>query len=550
MRWSHPVLFLGIVLCTRALSAQPLPADIQGLFNAYSFIQPGLPNYGIAQGSIFTIFGSNLSEFTASQGVPLQAGFAGVTINVTVGGVTLQAIPYFVSSGQINAILPSKTPVGAGTLTISSGGQTSSAPIHVVGSAFGLLTLSDANVAVVQNFSQGGELLSQANSANPGEYLVLWGSGLGPVSGDETQYQTPTNLTNIPIVVDIGGVPATATYHGRSMYPGLDQIDVIVPPGVSGCYVSVVVVAGGTPSNFGTIPVAPNGRVCSDPELTVVSAQDYQNILGLDNVNVGTISIVSLGTSNATAGSLTSDSAYAVLQKYTGQHFTSAGFLLQVSIGSCIFFYGAGPPPYFQWTSPAQLNAGPQINVKGPDGSLALVPGYPGYAEPVGMSPSIVPLSGGTFSFDDGSGGPDIGPFTASLSAKLSTPLAWTNRSTITAVDRANGQLITWTGGIPGSYVSIFGYSFAVEYSPLAQGAKVYTYFTCSAPVSAGQFTIPAAVTEGLLPTGATLGAGLSPTGNGSLYVVNEISQQFSAPGLDLGLLLFGVGSGVSVPFN
>jgi hypothetical protein len=132
----------------------------------------------------------------------------------------------------------------------------------------------------------------------------------------------------------------------------------------------------------------------------------------------------------------------------------------------------------------------------------------------------------------------------------LSTPLAWTNRSTITAVDRANGQLITWTGGIPGSYVSIFGYSFAVEYSPLAQGAKVYTYFTCSAPVSAGQFTIPAAVTEGLLPTGATLGAGLSPTGNGSLYVVNEISQQFSAPGLDLGLLLFGVGSGVSVPFN
>jgi uncharacterized protein (TIGR03437 family) len=72
---------------------------------------------------------------------------------------------------------------------------------------------------------------------------------LGPVSGDETQYQFPANLTNILIEVDIGGVNATVTYHGRSIYPGVDQINVIVPPGVSGCNVSVAVTAGGVVSN-------------------------------------------------------------------------------------------------------------------------------------------------------------------------------------------------------------------------------------------------------------------------------------------------------------
>ena len=53
-------------------------------------------------------------------------------------------------------------------------------------------------------------------------------------------------------------------YAGRSGYTGLDQINVQVPASVSGCYVSVVVETGGYISNFGTIPVAANGRTCFD----------------------------------------------------------------------------------------------------------------------------------------------------------------------------------------------------------------------------------------------------------------------------------------------
>lgn len=179
-----------------------------------------------------------------------------------------------------------------------------------------------------------------------------------------------------------------------------------------------------------------------------------------------------------------------------------------------------------------------------------MVPRYPGYAVPGDASLHIIPPGGGSFAFDNGAGGPDIGPFTATLTASLTNPFVWTNRSTITALNRANGQTITWTGGIPGSYVSIFGYSFAHENSRGGNGSDEYTYFTCSALASAGQFTVPAEVLGGLLRTGASLGVGLPPVGNGYLYVVNGTSQRFSAPGLDLGLLFFNVGSGISVPFN
>lgn len=549
--------FLGILSFTGSLRAQTIV--LGKLLNNYSYISPGLPNYGIAQGSIFRILGTNLAGSTASQGVPLQTSFSGVTVAVTVSGVTTQAIPYFVSTGQINAVLPSRTPVGNGTITVSWGGQTSQPfPIQVVESAFGLSTVLGSvgsGTAVAQDSNQGGELLSQANAANPGEYLTLWGSGLGPDSGDETQYQTQTNLTGIPIEVDIGGVSATVAYSGHSIYPGLDQIDVIVPAGVLGCNVSVVVTANGVPSNVATIPVSTSGRICSDPELVPVTPDEYQNLLSLGNVNVGTISLTTLTTTTPQSGAVTSDTAYATFQKYTALQSASTSFLQQASVGSCLMAYVDGGATLteqgvvveqpslmdlMEWRPGAALNAGTQINVNGPDGSLTLHLASGNYVEPAGTSPTIIPSTGGAYTFDNSSGGPDIGGFATSLSVSLTTPLVWTNISAITAINRANGQLVTWIGGIPGSFVDIYGYSYIVQNDThLAEPLALYAYFTCSAPASAGQFTVPAAVLNSLPQS----------TG-GYLYVANKMSQRFSAPGLDLGLLFFGTGSGISVPFN
>jgi uncharacterized protein (TIGR03437 family) len=159
--------------------AHSLDAQLIGPFigNNYNYVQPGMPNYGIAQGSIFIIGGAPgpLSQSTASQAVPLQTTLAGVTVTVTVGNVTTQAIPYYVSPTEITAILPSKTPVGEATITVTSGEMSVSGSTTVVPSAFGIATVSTPSgqtllpwsAALAQDDSVGGQLLSQTNAANP-----------------------------------------------------------------------------------------------------------------------------------------------------------------------------------------------------------------------------------------------------------------------------------------------------------------------------------------------------------------------------------------------
>lgn len=119
---------------------------------------------------------------------------------------------------------------------------------------------------------------------------MFYGSGAGPVPGNEALTPTPENLTNIPIEVDIGGLPAMVAYHGRANYPGLDQINVEVPTGVSGCRVSLAVVSSGLVSNIDFIPVAQSGRTCSDqvPGVVVPSAV---TVSGKSTVKTGMINL-------------------------------------------------------------------------------------------------------------------------------------------------------------------------------------------------------------------------------------------------------------------
>src|SRR5258708_4549565 len=96
-----------------------------GVLNAGSYAYQGLPNSAIAQGSIFSIFG------TAMGGSPVQAktfplqthlddGTGKTTsVAVTVNGTTVNALILFAKDLQINAVLPSNTPVGTGTITVT-----------------------------------------------------------------------------------------------------------------------------------------------------------------------------------------------------------------------------------------------------------------------------------------------------------------------------------------------------------------------------------------------------------------------------------------------
>ena len=123
-----------------------------------------------------------------------------------------------------------------------------------------------------------------------------------------------------------------------------------------------------------------------------------------------------------------------------------------------------------------------------------------------------------------GSSGRDVGSFTAAIDVPA-TPFVWTNIPNINVpIDRSQDLIIKWTGGIPGTQVTVVGGS-------LVNG--VNTGFLCAASVSAGQLTIPSYVLLNMAPTGNSLVPG-------QLTLQNRIVALYTASGLDLPSIGYG----------
>ena len=162
------------------------------MVNNYSYTPAGFPNSGIAPGTIFTIFGSGMAnkpsgnvtlESSAGQGIPKT--LAGTSLSVTVGGTTVTPACY-ATPGQIAAVLPSSTPTGAATLTVTYNNTPSNSfSFQVVPSALGLNTYYGTGTGLITaTNSTTGAAYNYTNSASPGEIVVLWASGLGADTAD------------------------------------------------------------------------------------------------------------------------------------------------------------------------------------------------------------------------------------------------------------------------------------------------------------------------------------------------------------------------------
>jgi uncharacterized protein (TIGR03437 family) len=523
---------------------------IGALSNNYSYTLPGLPNYGIAPGSIFVIFGTNLNSqaFSGlqSSGAPgLQTTLNGTSISVTVNAVTTQPFIYYASATQVAAVLPSTTPVGTGIITVTNNGQPSaSVPIQVVQSAVGILTQDQGGTgqAVVEDPTNNYSNFSFTNSVKPGQLIALWGSGVGSDTNnnDYLYPQHQDNLANVPMQIYIGGISATITYRGRSQFPGLDQIFVTVPANVTpGCAVSLVISSGAPSltSNSVSIPVAENGGACSD-SFSPFTATLLETLSGKTTVNVGVLSVGEV-TAPSTTGGVPSTTSAAAGDFYSyGQAQFDAVQAAIPSVGSCVIV----PPTLSSATTPTALDAGSNITLTGPTGQVFLtrnpvIAGF--YAPGSAFASNFFPSAGGTFTFT-GTGGANVGAFSQSIS--LASPLVWTNAASISTVNLANGVTVTWSGGAPNSYVLIYGHSFT---SVSFQTTPLVVAFDCIAPVSAGTFTVPSVITQSLPAASAT---SLTPP---TLTLENSSDPVlFSASGLDLGYVYAYVSDTISVTYQ
>jgi uncharacterized protein (TIGR03437 family) len=501
---------------TYGVTGPPAGPSITAIQNNYSYLQAGLPNYGIAPGTLFIIKGTDLASATtpviqssAPPGIPTSLN--GASISVTVNGVTTHPGIYYAIATQIAAVLPSSTPAGTGTITVTYNSVTSSAaPIQVVSTALGFDTYFGSGTGLgVATDPLSGALFYYNNSASPGQTIVLWGSGLGANTADsDTTFSSPPHAVNVPLQIYVGGIPATIQYQGGSGYPGVNQINVVIPQSVQpGCGVSIVAVSGGIVSNTVSVPVNAGGGNCADPLISGPT-----QIPTMSTYTFGSLQIV-----QATSSGQTSSTAGGDFVRVSGVEATNGGGLN--SVGSCYAsqsIIGSTTPTNGITTT--GLDAG-TITVTGPSGTqpVAAIPSLPGAYDST-LPAGFIPATGGSFVFT-GTGGKDVGPFTATVNYR--NPLVWTNMNAITSVNRSQGVTVTWTGGDPNSYVLISGGSS----SPQTNSTPVLgAGFFCYAQVSAGQFTVPSFVLLGM------------PIGMGSLTVENSTTPQpFTASGLTYG---------------
>ncbi|HJT87665.1 MAG TPA: VWA domain-containing protein [Bryobacteraceae bacterium] len=507
---------------------------------------------GIARGSFFTIYGTNLGPSSQQQATtyPIPDSLAGVTVTLTQGSITRHAYLHFVSATQINGILPSDTPLGTVQLTVGYLGAASlSEPITVVDTAFGIFSASGGSgPGIMQNYNADNDQpLNMASiPAKPGQIVILWGTGLGPISTADNQPPPGGNLPT-PVEVWAGGKLAKLLYSGRApSFAAVDNVYFEVPADIPlGCSVPVQVKAGSSWSNTVRMALSTNGAACQDaanPFSHVTSAGGKTGTVALLRVNLtGALesgqppmqATLDLGLGIFSQTKAGGDFAFSAIMNLPPPG-TCVSTNRQFDLGSALGSGGGALDP----TTASSLDAGAALTVTDSHGTAKQLPHSDASAGsgpylallggdlPIpGATQSALFLNPGTFTIA-GPGGADVGPF--SVNVTVPQPLTWTNESQVSMVTRSNGLTFNWSGGDPASTILIAGAS-------TDQKTKGSGGFFCLVPQSAGTFTVPASTLADLPPTGATTGLSDSI----AMLAITELPlsnpPHFTATGLDSG---------------
>ncbi|HLK67767.1 MAG TPA: hypothetical protein VKU19_30255 [Bryobacteraceae bacterium] len=552
------------LLATAAAWAAPPAIRSGGVVNAATNAPLGTAGSGIAQGSYFAIYGSGLGPDTfASASIPYPTTLGGASVTVTpASGAAVQAFLTYAQAGQINAILPSTTPLGGATVTVTYNNATSTpAKITVVQSSFGTFSTGyPIGAAAIINVNTAPLYNLLTNAANTGDVLELFGTGLGPITGGDNTAPGVVSPSGIDVKILVGGTVVTPLYAGRSpQYPALDQINFVLPsdPGIpDGCFVPIAVQVNGVVGNYATFSKATGSRTCPAPLGLTPTALAKLDQGG--KLNVGALTLARSTILASIVGGLSIPINAATEQ--AGGVFASFGTsdlfgLLQTpgaipplnAAGTCLVQTEpstAAPtstiPPIVKF-----LDAGSKLTLSGPNNKAQDLPSQAnvGYAAflaqsgatlfglqipgvptvPAGVPATYIEPGGWTIK---GSGGADVGAFTASITVPAA--LNCSPSCDITAIDRTQPLVIQWTGG-GGSqdYVEVAGVATTAS---LADPTKnVAVLFECTAKASDGTLTVPVSVLS-QMPTSSA--DALAPN-TGALLVINGLGNSdasFTAP--------------------
>ena len=422
--------------------------------NAASFAPSAGPGHELTPGSLATIFGQNLAASAAqAPGYPLPRTLNGTT--VLVNGLAAPLL--YVSPQQINLQVPVDTADGSRPVQVVTASGTSDAVQADVGSGVGIFTLngSGCGPGAVLNVRPDSvvSINSSSNSAAPGDYLVIYSTGIGRYYDDGTPAAFTGNLFGVQ--VGIGDLNALSRFSGVSpQYAGVVQANVQVPPDTSeGCAVPInlfrwsgsgdVYLPETPASQYVTVSIRAGGGSCMDPPLAALGSLVLERAM---DVNTG-----------------------LVQESLSGEFPTSPGrrvrqeALQQTTIGPVNNRQG----PHCAIPGLSKLNAG-AVSV----GTTTVQPS----ADPDGVRyqaslPAGTLKSGNSVQVSS-QGGPTVGAFEAAV--KFPDDLTFTTsyppgthlyRGDITS----NPLIVKWTGGQAGQIVTAALVSHQLGYDEMYQ---------------------------------------------------------------------------------
>jgi uncharacterized protein (TIGR03437 family) len=585
------LIFVALLISHSLRAQSSFPPEVYSANNSADY------STTIAQGSLFAVFGYYLgpADLVQVSAFPLPSVLSGTSVTVTSGSTTLNCPMLYTSIGQVAAILPSNTPVGAATVTVAYNGHTdpsgySTTQVTVAVSSVGLYTTSSSGLGTgIFTNAVSGALKTLANSAAPGELVFVWGTGIGPINGPDNALPPVLNFPNVKVLV--GDQSAQIYYAGRSgCCSGVDETAFYVPAGVSGCNVPVTFISGGISSNTVTMPVSASGGACSDSGPTLPTSILTKAAAGqpvrLAVIAIGPASILETGSepravavrlsaalhtrvSEADAARLirayrtgnarairTAMAKYAsrwkALDAQTKAMLTArisstqdtvlaefGGFSSEsvvATVASAQF-----PPVGECLVLPNSFPSGLGSLSAGLDAGAALM--LTGAAG----SFTLTQTSKGQYRISSGPSvaGPNVPLGTYTISGTggkdvgafsgtviVASHLALSNKSSLATVDRTQPLTVTWTGGVAGSYVLLGGGSTRFPHS----------YFVCAEDAGKGTFTIPSYILSSINATTAA---------NGILWISpNPLSNQIAIPGIDAAYFADGSNDSVNVAFG
>jgi len=229
-----------------------------GVVNAASNLAP------IAAGSYVSIYGSNLADpnkigNTTTTTLPLVINQVTVSFDTPSASISVPGYIIFESPGQVNVQVPWELQGQTSaqvkvTINQFSYGNVVTAPLATYSPAF--YSANGVVSALLADYSQ----ISASNPAIHGQVLQLFANGLGPVSNQPASGSpapgSPLSLTLAHPTVSIGGQDAPVQFSGLAPgFPGLNQINVTVPAGLTPGTYPITLTIGGVTSPAVNVPV-------------------------------------------------------------------------------------------------------------------------------------------------------------------------------------------------------------------------------------------------------------------------------------------------------